>query len=293
MFWSTRRPQELDSRFDQVWVHPTAEIADDVRIGPFSTIGPHCKIGPGSHLHNQVTLVQNVEIGEKNEIHPNTVIGGLPQDKKYAGEETRVVIGNENTIRENVTINSGTLIGDGLTSIGHRNLIMANCHIAHDSVLENDITMANNVLLGGHVKVESFSNFGGLAAVHHFVTVGQYSFIGGMTRITQDVPPYMLMEGNPSRVWAVNRVGLRRRGAATEVLNALKIAHRLLFRSGNPRAEALEDLVQTFPSIEEVHVLCKFLRATELSNQGRARQPLSHEGWYAGSQKDSEEDGEH
>ncbi len=292
MFWSTRKPPELDSRFDQVWVHPTAEIEEDVRIGPFSTIGPHCKIGAGCHLHNNVTLAQNVEIGKDNEIYPNTVIGGLPQDKKYAGEDTRVIMGDGNIIRENVTINSGTLIGDGLTKLGNNNLIMANCHIAHDSILEDEITMANNVLLGGHVKVESFANFGGLAAVHHFVTVGQHSFVGGMTRITQDVPPFMLMEGNPSRVWAVNRVGLRRRGATTEILNALKIAHRLLFRSGKTRSETLEDLIQTFPNIQEVHILCKFLRATELSNQGRARQPLSHEGWYSGS-KDSGDPGDH
>lgn len=278
MFWPTRRGAELSGRSDLVSIHPTADIADDVEIGPFTTIGAGCRVGAGTVLHNNVTLVENVKLGERNEIFPGAVLGGIPQDKKYRGEDTRVSVGNDNTIRENVTINSGTAMGDGLTQIGDRNLIMASCHIAHDCILEHDITMANNVLLGGHVCVESFASFGGLAAVHHFVTVGQHAFVGGLTRVTQDVPPFMLLEGNPSRIWSINKVGLRRRNFTTETMNALKIAHRLLFRSGNPRAEMVEDLLQTFPNIREIQVLSRFLRATDLSNQGRARQPLSYEG---------------
>ncbi len=280
MIWPNRRPTELTARFQHVWVHPTAEIAPDVSIGPFSVIGADCKIAAGCILHNNVTLVQNVEMGRDNEMFPGVILGGLPQDKKYRGEESFLTIGDRNTIRENVTINSGTALGDGLTVLGDDNLIMGGCHIAHDCILDDRITMANNVLLGGHVRVERFASFGGLAAVHHFVTVGHYAFVGGMTRISQDVPPYMLLEGNPSRVRSINRVGLKRRGFSTEVVNALKIAHRLLYRSGNQRAETIEDLLRTYPEIEEVQILSRFLRATELSNQGRARQPLSYDADY-------------
>lgn len=141
------------SRFENASIHPTARIASDVEIGPFSVIGPHCKIATGNRINNNVTLYGNVDLGEGNEIHACAVIGGLPQDKKYAGEYSRVVMGSRNVIRENVSINSGTKTGDGCTMIGDRNLIMAGCHIAHDCVLDDDITMANNVLLGGHVRV--------------------------------------------------------------------------------------------------------------------------------------------
>jgi UDP-N-acetylglucosamine acyltransferase len=261
-------------RYDSVCIHPTAEIAPDVEIGPFSVIGPSCRIASGTWIANNVTLYANVCLGADNKIYPGAVLGGLPQDKKYEGEESQLLIGSGNVIREHVTINSGTRLGAGKTVIGDRNLIMGGCHIAHDCILESGITMANNVLLGGHVLVKEFASFGGLAAVHHFVTISRYAFVGGLTRVIQDVPPFMLLEGNPSRVWSINRVGLRRRGFDGEALRILKLAHRRLFRSQKPIAQAMEELVCEFPESPEIEELAGFVRDTLAGNQGRARQPM-------------------
>ncbi|MBI4586524.1 MAG: acyl-ACP--UDP-N-acetylglucosamine O-acyltransferase [Planctomycetes bacterium] len=277
MFWYNRKTAELTARQEFVSIHPAAEIAAEVEIGPFTTIGPDCRIGKGCRIHSNVTLFANVTMGEENEIYPGAVIGGLPQDKKYRGEETRVMIGDHNIIRENVTINSGTNLGGGLTLIGNRNLIMASCHIAHDCILENDLTLANNVLLGGHVKVESYVGIGGLAAVHHFVTIGQHAFVGGLARVTQDVPPYMLVGGNPSSIRYINLVGLKRRGFSTETLKILKQAHRWIYRSRKPRADVIQELLKRYSDQAEIKILVSFLRATAAGNQGRARQPYSRE----------------
>lgn len=273
MFWSSRKTTELSLRYDNVHVHPTSEIGLDVEIGPFSYIGPNCRVGDGTRIHNNVTLVANTVLGEGNEVFSSAVIGAIPQDKKYRGEESWVIIGNNNIIRECVTINGGTTQGRGITRIGHRNLIMASCHIAHDCILEDDITMANNVLLGGHVKIEHGASFGGLAAMHHFVTIGQHAFVGGLARVTQDVPPFMLVEGNPVRVWSINKVGLKRQGFTPEAIRALKEAHRILFRSRISRHEALEGLRRDYGHIPEAMALVEFIENTDKGNQGRARQP--------------------
>lgn len=274
MFWSSRKTTtELSFRYENVYIHPTAEIGVDVEIGPFAYIGPNCRIGDGNRIHNNVTLVANTILGEGNEIYPNAVIGGIPQDKKYQGEDSWVILGSQNVIRECVTINGGTLQGRGITRLGNRNLIMASCHIAHDCILEDDITMANNVLLGGHVKIEHHASFGGLAAMHHFVTIGQHAFVAGLARVTQDVPPFMLVEGNPVRVWSINKVGLRRQGFSPEALKGLKEAHKQLFRSRLPRHEVLDRLFSTYSHLPEVMALAQFVINQEKGKQGRARQP--------------------
>jgi UDP-N-acetylglucosamine acyltransferase len=275
MFWSRKHAEldRLEGRFENVFIHPTAEIGSDVEIGPFTFIGPECRVGDGTRIHNNVTLFANVTLGVHNEIYPGSVVGGLPQDKKFAGEESRLVIGDHNVIRENVTISSGTKGGGGVTVIGDRNLIMASCHIAHDCILEHDIVIANNVLLGGHVKVDRCASFGGLAAVHHFVTVGRHAFVGGHTRVTQDVPPFMLVEGNPMRVWSINKVGLKRSGILAASIAALKEAHRLLYRSRASRKDLFKEIEARFGGVPEVRVLLDFLETTERGNQGRARQP--------------------
>jgi UDP-N-acetylglucosamine acyltransferase len=273
MFWSSRKTSELSFRYENVYIHPTAEIGLDVELGPFSYVGPNCRIGDGTRLHNNVTIVQNTVLGAENEIFPGAVLGAIPQDKKYQGEESWVILGDRNVIRECVTINCGTLLGGGVTKLGHRNLIMASCHIAHDCILEDDITMANNVLLGGHVRVERYASFGGLAAVHHYVSVGQHAFVGGLARVTQDVPPFLLVEGNPVRVWSINKVGLKRAGVSAESMKALKEAHRMLFRSRMPRREAVAQLEREYPAVPEVRALLEFLARTERGNQGRSQQP--------------------
>ena len=274
MFWSSRKTgAELSFRYENAYIHPTAEIGNDVDIGPFTYVGPNCRIGDRSRLHNNVTLVANVILGEENEIYPSAVIGGTPQDKKYEGEDSWVIMGDGNVVRECVTINGGTKLGEGVTRIGSHNLVMASAHIAHDCILEDSITLANNVLLGGHVRVEHHASFGGLAAVHHFVTVGCYAFVGGLARVTQDVPPFMLVEGNPVRIWSINKVGLKRNGLSAEAMRALKESHRMLFRARGARQEAVEKVLHEHGEFDEVRHLVEFLKLSEVGNRGRAREP--------------------
>jgi UDP-N-acetylglucosamine acyltransferase len=275
VFWSTRKTAELSYRFENVYIHPTADVAEDVEIGPFSYVGPNCRVGDGCRLHNNVTLMEHTVLGRNNEVFPGAVLGGEPQDKKYRGEDSWVIIGDTNIIRENVTIHGGTQQGGSVTRVGSRNLLMAGCHVAHDCLLEDEIIMANNVLLGGHVHVERCANLGGQAAFHHFVSVGRYAFVGGMARIAQDVPPFMLVEGNPARVWAVNKIGLQRRGFPEDALQALKEAHRMLFRSQIPRTEAIAGVKKELANSEHVSYLIRFLQRMDAGNQGRARQPYS------------------
>ena len=273
MFWSSRKQADLSVENEHVVVHPTAEIGVDVSIGPFTYIGPNCRVGDGCTLHNNVSLLANTVLGENNEVYPGAVIGADPQDKKFEGEDTWVLIGDGNIIRECVTIHLGTRHGGGNTVIGNNNLLMACCHVAHDCILGDGITMANNVLLGGHVVVENNATFGGLAAVHHFTTVGESAFIGGMARISLDVPPYMLVEGSPMKVWSVNKVGLKRQSYTPESIESLKEAHRCLYREEYSRVEALKILRNKLWECKEVQNLVNFLDRADRGHKGRARQP--------------------
>ena len=271
MFWSTRKTVELDYGFENVSIHPTAEVSQDVEIGPFSYIGPHCQVDEGCRLHNNVSLVSHTVLGKNSEVFPGAVIGAVPQDKKYRGEDSWVLIGHANSIRECVTIHGGTAASGGVTRVGDRNLLMAGCHVAHDCVLEDDIVVANNVLLGGHVKIERHANLGGLAAVHHFVTVGQHAFVGGAARVSRDVPPYLLFEGTRPRT--INKVGLRRRGFSEATIRVLERAYKLLYRSHLLRREAVRQLREEPGEHEEIRVLVEFLEATLKGHLGRAMQP--------------------
>ena len=176
-------------------VDPRAEIDEGVEIGPHTTIGPHVRIKSGTRLMSCVTLMGHVTIGHDNVIYPNVVLGGEPQDLSYAGSDTQVIIGDGNTIREGVTINRGSEKEDGITRIGDRNFLMACCHVAHDCKLGDQIVMANGSLLGGHVHVEDYASISGAVGVHHYTTIGSFSFIGGLSRVLHDVPPFMLCEG--------------------------------------------------------------------------------------------------
>lgn len=271
MFWSTRKTAELELPYENVFVHPTAEIGEDVEIGPFTYIGPNCRVGDRCRLHNNVSLVANTVLGEDNEVFPGAVLGAVPQDKKYSGEDCWVVIGSANVIRECVTIHGGTELGGRISRVGDRNLLMAGCHVAHDCVVEDDVILANNVLLGGHVHVEQSANLGGLAAVHHFVTIGRHAFVAGTSRVNQDVPPFLLWQEN--RVRTINKVGLRRHGFSERVVDALKQAHRILYRERLPREEALRRLEESLGDVEEVAAIVRAIRRTQQGHQGRARQP--------------------
>ncbi|MCI0652175.1 MAG: acyl-ACP--UDP-N-acetylglucosamine O-acyltransferase [Planctomycetes bacterium] len=260
-------------------IHATAivdrksELGAGVEVGAYCFIGPRVQIGPGTRLLPHVSIMENTSLGSGNLLFPGVVIGGPPQDKKFAGEETWIVIGDRNVFREHVTVNRGTSHGGGTTRIGNECYFMTGSHIAHDCQLGNRITMANNVLLGGHVVVEDGAGFGGLTAAHHFVSIGRYAFVGGMTRIIRDAPPYLTTEGNPARVRAVNRVGLKRNGFSDEVAGWLKLAHRLLFFEGIPRNEARARLAEQGPIPPDGEYLLGFLQRMDSGNQGRARQP--------------------
>ncbi|MFN0057271.1 MAG: acyl-ACP--UDP-N-acetylglucosamine O-acyltransferase [Planctomycetota bacterium] len=254
-------------------IHPTAELADGVEVGPYCVIGPKSRLGAGTRLLHHVSIVERTILGEGNEVYPFAVLGADPQDKKFVDEETWLHIGDRNVFRESVTVNRGTRFGGGETRIGHRCLIMAACHIAHDCILGNDITMANTVLLGGHVVVEDNVGFGGLSALHHYVTVGRLAFVGGASRINMDVPPFLISEGRPARVRAVNRVGLKRQGMGEELIGWLKDAQRLLFHEGLQREEALERMRAIGPIPTEGKYLFEFMSRRYLGKQGRALQP--------------------
>lgn len=254
-------------------IEPGARIHASAEIGPFCIIGPNVTIGPGTKLIHSVTVLGRTTIGARNVIHPYAVLGGDPQDLKYRGEDSVTVIGDENVIRESVTVNKGTLGGGGETVIGNRNYLMACAHVAHDTLIGDQCILANNVLLAGHIRVENNAILSGWVCVHHFVTVGQHSFIGGCSRVNQDAPPYMILQGFQGEVRGVNSVGLRRRGFKPEAVNALRDAHRVLWRSGLPKPDALAELAQGNGHVPEIRTLIDFLQASDRGRMGRAREP--------------------
>jgi UDP-N-acetylglucosamine acyltransferase len=259
-------------------IHPTAVVESGARvhatadIGPFCVLGPKVTIGPGTKLLHSVTVLGRTTIGARNVIHPYAVLGGDPQDLKFRGEDSVTVIGDENVIREGVTINKGTLGGGSETIVGNRNYLMASCHVAHDTIIEDHCILANGSLLAGHIRVESYAIISGWVAVHHFVTIGQHAFIGGCSRINQDAPPYMITQGFAGEVRGVNSVGLRRRGFRPDVINALREAHRLVWRSGLPKPDALGELERRSGHVPEIRTLIEFLRASDRGRMGRARE---------------------
>jgi len=254
-------------------VDPAAVIGRDVEVGPFCYVGAGVKLGEATRLLNHVSIVGDTTVGARNTFFPFCSIGAEPQDISFHGEPSRTEIGDENVFRELVTVSRGTAKERLLTSVGNRNLIMAGCHIAHDCELENEIIMANNVLLGGHVQVESCVTFGGASVVHHYTTVGRNAFVGGMTRIARDVPPFMTVEGIPPKVWMVNKVGCERRGISAQALAQLKEAHRLLFRTDMLWEDAFEELLASDPT-PEIRYLVEFCRRMNDGAKGRSRERL-------------------
>ena len=266
-------------------VAPGAELGDDVEIGPHSVVGSSVVVGNRTRIGPQVVLDGRTRIGEDNLIVGQASLGGPPQDLSYKNEPTELSIGDRNTIREFVTINRGTVKGGGLTRIGSDCLLMAFCHVAHDCELANRIIMGNNVLLAGHVKVEEQANVSGGAAAHHFVTIGAYSYVGGMTRIIQDAPPYMILEGHPSRVRGVNVIGLQRGGFTEAEIEGLRQAFRLIWRSGDPRRSTLESLRERSNGSRLLDHLVASLANTEKGAKGRYRESLREEFRRAGVER--------
>ncbi|AMV39757.1 acyl-ACP--UDP-N-acetylglucosamine O-acyltransferase [Planctomyces sp. SH-PL62] len=256
---------------DTACIDPRAEIADGVEIGPYCVIGPDARIGEGTRLIAHVCILGHTTVGDHNVVHPNTVLGGDPQDFTYKGEPTRLEIGDHNTFREGVTIHRGSCKEEGVTRIGSHNYFMANVHVGHDCILGDRILIANNTMLAGHIHMQSHATVSAGCGLHQFVTVGQYSYIGALTRAYHDVPPYMLVEGNPSKVRCINIVGLKRHGISPEAVTALHEAHRLIYRARMIAKQAHEVLEAHGQVCAEVRGLLDFIEAQQQGRHGRGR----------------------
>jgi len=251
-------------------IHPTAIIADEAKIGEGVKIGPYCvvdadvEIGDGCELTSHVVVTGRTRIGVRNRIFPFASIGHQPQDLKFHGEPSEVVIGDDNTIRESVTINPGTEGGGMLTKVGNRNLLMAYAHVAHDCIVGDEVIMANNATLAGHVTVEDGAIIGGMSAIHQFLRIGKYSMIGGMSGIVKDIPPYCLAAGGYRPGLAgLNLVGLRRRGFSNERIKVLKEIYRILLQgSGNIESRLAETEGLAGDDADAKH-LVEFVRTSE------------------------------
>lgn len=225
-------------------VHPAARLAEDVEVGAYSLIGEHVEIGAGCWIGPHVVVEGHTRIGERNRIFQFCSIGAIPQDKKYAGEPTRLEIGNDNTIREFCTFNCGTAQDGGVTRLGDHNWIMAYVHLAHDCQVGNRTTFANNAQLAGHVVVGDYAILGGFTVVHQFVQIGAHCMTAMGTILLQDVPAYVTASGNPSQPHGINAEGLKRRGFTTEQVQAIRRAYKTLYKAGLPFAEARDAIVQ-------------------------------------------------
>ena len=259
-------------------IHPTAIVADGARldpsvtVGPYAVIGPHVAIGAGTTVGAHCVIEGHTTIGADNRIFQFASLGAVPQDKKYAGEPTRLVIGDRNTIREFCTFNLGTAQDKGVTTIGDDNWIMAYVHIAHDCVVGNQTTMSNNVTLAGHVEVGDWATVGGLVGVLQRMRIGAHAMVGFASHVNKDVPPFMVVDGNPLAVRGVNLVGLRRRDFSPERIAAIREMHKLLYRQGltlEQAREAIQALAGQAPeAAQDVALMDGFVAA---SAQGIAR----------------------
>ena len=258
-------------------IHPTAiisaeaQLGKNVEVGPYTVIDGSVVIGDDSVIGPNVRILEHTHLGQRCEVHHGSVIGGVPQDKKFHGEVTYTMIGDDNVIREYVTINRGTQGGGGKTVLGDRNLIMSYVHIAHDCILGSDIILASYTALTGHVVVDDFAATSGMVGIHHFCRIGKMAYIGGMSKVTQDVPPYVMADGNPCRYRALNLVGLRRHALSPGAIAALKEAYRVLFvdKRGN-----LSEIIERFRSSEEysfaeVQNLVRFVEERSLNTKAR------------------------
>lgn len=243
-------------------VAPGAELGPEVEVGPYCTVGPHARIGAGTRLISHTVVDGWTTIGERCVIWPFASVGLQTQDLKFKGGAPRTEVGDQTTIREGVTIHAATADGD-VTRVGSNCHIMAYAHIAHDCVVGNRVIMANASILAGHVTVEDSAIVGGVTAVHQFVRLGRLCIIGGCNKVVQDVPPFMMADGNPLAIPTINKVGLQRAGFSEDSQRALKQAHRLLYRSGLNTGDALARIEAEIPPTPEIQGLLAFVRGSE------------------------------
>lgn len=274
-------------------LHPTAVVeagatlAEGVVVGPMCHVGPKVTLGPGTELVGHVSIAGRTTLGTGNKVYPHAALGHPPQDLKHRGEDTTLVIGDHNVIREGVTIHLGTANDRGETLLGDHNLVMAGAHVGHDAVIGSHVILANTVQLAGHVAIEDYAALGGATAVHHFVTLGQHAYVGGMTRVVADVPPFMFVEGHPARVRGINQVGLRRRGFSRADEAAIRDAWRRLFKpihdEGRPshtKREA-EGLRRDYPDSWPVRVIVDAVLRSGEGVYGRRRELTRRDSRYA------------
>ncbi|MEE9610101.1 MAG: acyl-ACP--UDP-N-acetylglucosamine O-acyltransferase [Desulfatiglandales bacterium] len=244
-------------------VSPHAELAPGVKIGPYCVIEDHVTIGQGTVIGSHVVVEGHTQIGERNRISPYVSIGSPPQDMGYRGEDTRLIIGDGNIIREYATINRATTKQDWETVIGNENYIMAYAHIAHDCYLGNEIIMSNVATLGGHITIGDHAVLGGLVAVHQFVRIGAYAFLGGKSGVDRDVPPFMITAGERAKLYGVNGTGLRRLGFSQEAINGLKRAFKIIWRHNKKFTEGISQVRREMESFPELEILLGFLNDSE------------------------------
>ena len=239
-------------------IDSAAQLGLDVEIGPYAVIGPGGEVGDGSRLGPHVVLERNVRLGAAVTLGAGVVLGGAPQDVKYRDEETWVEIGPRTVIREHSTVNRGTS-ATGMTSVGADCFLMTYVHVAHDCHIGDGVSIANATQLSGHITVEDRATLSGLIAIHQFVTIGTHAFVGGASRVNQDIPPYVKAVGNPVELFGLNTIGLQRAGFSPQTLASLKRAYRLLFNTTMPRADALLELAPEAARVPEVRRLIDFV----------------------------------
>lgn len=244
-------------------VHKNARIAEGVEIGPYSVIGEHVSIGKDTKIASHVLIEGWTAIGERNRIFSFSSVGTSPQDIGYKNEESYVIIGNDNVIRECATVHRATTKADRKTEIGNGNYLMAYSHVAHDCKLGNNIIMANSAGLAGHIVIEDYAILGGIVGVHQHVRIGAYAMIGGQSAIVQDIPPYVSAAGNRAQLYGLNTIGLKRRGFSDETINSLKKAYKVIFRSGLTMEEALNKAAEEFSDSREVSYFVNFMRSSK------------------------------
>jgi UDP-N-acetylglucosamine acyltransferase len=246
-------------------VHPEAQIHPSVEIGPWCTVGPHVKVGRGCKLISHVVLEGWTDLGEDNLVYPFAVLGAVPQDLKYKGEPTRLVIGSNNTIREGVTLNLGTVGGGGVTRIGDHCLIMAYTHLGHDCIVGNHCIIANYGGLAGHVILEDYVTIGGMTGISQFVRVGTHSYVGGQSGLERDVPPYAIAAGaRPTLIKGTNLVGLRRRGFLADRIQKINDAMKLWCRADMQKEQCLLQLESEYKECPEIQGMVAFIRGSEV-----------------------------
>ena len=260
------------------YVDPTAEVGDGTKIGPFAYVAPGTRIGADCEIRAHAVIEgPGTTLGDRNVVFASAVIGGPPQDVKYKGEPVEAVIGDDNTFREHATVHRGTKGGGGVTRLGNGNLLLAGAHVAHDCRVGNGTILGNNVLLAGHVVVEDKAIMSGGSAMHHFGTVGTMAYIGGLSRLVRDAPPFMVTEGNPARTGKVNAVGMARQGIPAERIRILQRAFRYVFRRRHATwQQAFEALARDGVSSPEIDRLREFYADMARGHHGRAREQDRH-----------------